>query len=439
MHAIEVKANSEVKLCPASEIIGALQNILASSQPIIPDIEIPYSRTRFNSNTNLSGSESVIGQEQSTGTIITECQQQLDAVLHEISDLDIVMDKIEHLRQQLMEKRDRITQSMTLHKGLSSALPRFPTEVLCQIFVYCLPETDYPEMSPELAPILLTRICWRWREIAVGMPSLWRRLSVDVRSRKHQLAAGFCYDLWLKRSRGRPLSLAIRYRDSDETKVRSLLQPYMKQVSSIVFPNATVYQFLALNLPALQELAIENIYCDDAQSIVRLPYTLRSLRLKGGYGLNFQQSYSSNPIWAQLTNLEISVNNAYTFLRLLPLCLNLSSAMLILPPYDNDVQPDLDPCMHTKLQSLSISRCYNVTFPHSYSYLFNGLSLPNLRVLHWDAYGTWPHEEFKAFLARSNCPLERLTFGRKAMRVETVEYIALIPSLEIAVESNLLG
>jgi hypothetical protein len=26
MHAIEVKGNSKVKLCPASEIIGALQN-----------------------------------------------------------------------------------------------------------------------------------------------------------------------------------------------------------------------------------------------------------------------------------------------------------------------------------------------------------------------------------------------------------------------------
>ncbi|OJA11773.1 hypothetical protein AZE42_11616 [Rhizopogon vesiculosus] len=39
MHVIEVNANSEVKLCPASEIIGALQNNLASSRPIIPDLE----------------------------------------------------------------------------------------------------------------------------------------------------------------------------------------------------------------------------------------------------------------------------------------------------------------------------------------------------------------------------------------------------------------
>jgi len=35
MHAIEVNINSEVKLCPASEMIGTLQNILAGLQPII--------------------------------------------------------------------------------------------------------------------------------------------------------------------------------------------------------------------------------------------------------------------------------------------------------------------------------------------------------------------------------------------------------------------
>ncbi|OJA20705.1 hypothetical protein AZE42_06916 [Rhizopogon vesiculosus] len=48
MHAIEANANSEVKLCPASEIIGALQSILASSQPITlkphtPDSPVPTS------------------------------------------------------------------------------------------------------------------------------------------------------------------------------------------------------------------------------------------------------------------------------------------------------------------------------------------------------------------------------------------------------------
>jgi hypothetical protein len=41
--------------------------------------------------------------------------------------------------------------------------------------------------------------------------------------------------------------------------------------------------------------------------------------------------------------------------------------------------------------------------------LFNALTLPSLRVRH--VQGQWPHEELKAFLARSNCPLECLVLG----------------------------
>ncbi|KAG2351237.1 hypothetical protein BDR07DRAFT_89498 [Suillus spraguei] len=43
--------------------------------------------------------------------------------------------------------------------------------------------------------------------------------------------------------------------------------------------------------------------------------------------------------------------------------------------------------------------------------LFNIVTLPNLRVIEASRMGMWPHEEFKAFLRRSGCPLEKLVFG----------------------------
>ncbi|KAG1731784.1 hypothetical protein EDB19DRAFT_1736614, partial [Suillus lakei] len=69
---------------------------------------------------------------------------------------------------------------------------------LSQIFVYCLPYDRHSLPTSHLAPMLLTRICRQWREVTMGTPSLWCRLSVseDVQQ------AAFCYDTWLKRSQG---------------------------------------------------------------------------------------------------------------------------------------------------------------------------------------------------------------------------------------------
>ncbi|OJA09241.1 hypothetical protein AZE42_09215 [Rhizopogon vesiculosus] len=456
MRAIEVKANPEVKPPPISETIDS---ILASSQAIvcvfrfnlkysdmtyhiddfqIPDLETPYSRF---SNNNLY--ESAIGQDQSIRVIITERQQQLDAVLHDISDLDIVMDKIKSLRHRLVEKRGKVKQSMDLHKGLISALWRLPAEILSQIFVHCLPtETDLG-ISLRLDPLLLTRICRRWREVAMDTPSLWCNLSVNISWKQSAQwpQAAFCYDSWLRRSQGLPLSLTrVLYDDDDKTKVQSLLQPYLKQITSIAFPTTKAYQLLALDLPTLQELIIENLSHDsaaDARSISRLPCNLRSLRLQGPPGFDFQQSCSSNPVWVHLTNLEICVNKAETFICLLQLCLNISSATVSMLPSEFYFLPQSKPFTHTKLQFLSILSSHSpFEKKNSIARLFNGLYLPNLRMLHcngYDGYGIWwPHNDFKVFLAQSNCPLERLTLGPEVTTDEQrAEYITIIPSLEI--------
>ncbi|KAG1747100.1 uncharacterized protein EDB91DRAFT_1116279 [Suillus paluster] len=89
---------------------------------------------------------SAVRTDQSITAINTERWQQLDAVLHEISGLEIVMDGIKNLHHQLVEQKDKITQFMDLHKGLGSTLWRLPTEVLSHIFVCCLPEDAH--LSP---------------------------------------------------------------------------------------------------------------------------------------------------------------------------------------------------------------------------------------------------------------------------------------------------
>ncbi|KAJ7068769.1 hypothetical protein C8F01DRAFT_963465, partial [Mycena amicta] len=59
-----------------------------------------------------------------------------------------------------------------------------PPEILSEIFLHCLLEPDQPvpKLNPERprAPLLLLQICRTWRNVAIGTPRLWQRLSVCV-------------------------------------------------------------------------------------------------------------------------------------------------------------------------------------------------------------------------------------------------------------------
>ncbi|KAG2057421.1 hypothetical protein BDR06DRAFT_994933 [Suillus hirtellus] len=420
-----------------SDIIGALQSIIARSQVIIPVLDTPYSRIP---NTD----RSTVGLEgQSIINIIAEHQQQLDAILCEISGLEAVMDSVKNLHQQVVEKKDKITVSMNLHKGLVSALWRLPTEVLSHIFKFCLPETRLL-LSPSTlkAPMLLTRICRRWREIAAGTPELWCRLYVEADDRDWEQAA-FCYDMWLKRSRGRPLSLALgRYHSA---KLRSLLQPYITHITSLrvsvhSFQGESTQLFLT-DLPVLQELAILGMTKYDiptiAQSISGLPSTIRSLKfidMRPFFDIEPLSSFS--PVWAYLTDVQIAVCHPNAVLHLLQLCPNLSSLTLRIA---FDQTESLESFTHTKLQSLRI--LYDALLTRPLSDLLNALSLPNLRTLEARRNGrnaSWPHEDMKALLARSKCSLETLTIGGRVTITDAqrAEYVILAPSLRVVVDHS---
>ncbi|KAG1816177.1 hypothetical protein EV424DRAFT_1073731 [Suillus variegatus] len=444
-----------------SDVIGALQNILARSQVIIPVLETSYSTFP---NTDHSTVEL---ERQSVVNIIAERQQQLATVLHEISgleavidgvgsifaerrqqldaeisDLKAVMDSVNNIHQAVLENKEKITQSMNLHKGLLSALWRLPTEILSQIFNHCLPENIFflsPLNLPVKAPILLTRICRRWREVAVGTPGLWCRLYVEADDKK-MLKAPFCYDLWLKRSRGRPLSLDLGYHYS--TKLRSLLRPYMNHITSlhvyVDYFRGRYPQLFATDLLALQELGIRGMSNHDipiiAQSISQLPSTMRSLKIFDmGLFFDIEPLSSFSPVWAHLTDVQIAVRHPNVFLHLLQLCPNLSSLNTHIAM---DQREPLKSFTHIKLQSLCI--LYHDSLTRTLSELLNALLLPNLHALEARYNTSWPHEDMKAFLARSKCSLETLTIGGGATITDAqqAEYVSLAPSLKVVYHNS---
>ncbi|KAG2032033.1 hypothetical protein BDR03DRAFT_1095190 [Suillus americanus] len=420
-------------LSTVSDILGVLQDILARSEVIIPNLESPYSRFP---NTDQSAPH----KEQSIGAIITEHQQQLDTVLHEISGLESVMDSIKNLKQQLLAKKNKITQSMILHKGLTSGLWRLPTEVVSQIFHFCLPGIDEFEPPSGLdPPVLLTGVCRRWRAIAVATPSLWCRPSLLFCPGDQWKRQAFCYDSWLQRSQGRPLSLTLCWDDCpyDSDKIRILLRPYVNQILSLCIHfsfRENQPELLLDSFPALHELTIlASDMTALRRSISQLPLTVTSLKLIASC-FTHQMLSSYNPVWTHLTNIVMEVLEPFVVLNLLKLCPNLSSLMIgiMFGNFRNFAH-----LTHNNLRSLSIA------FRHTDPLLelFKVLSLPNLRVLETSSSNEterWPHEEFKAFMALSICSLESLVLGAGVTTThgQRAEYIDLIPSLKVVVDPS---
>ncbi|KAG1829381.1 hypothetical protein DFJ58DRAFT_737374 [Suillus subalutaceus] len=258
--------------------------------------------------------------------------------------------------------------------AFTNSAPYLPTEVLCKIFHICLPEfpdlTEYGDLmvpSQLEAPILLTGVCRRWREITVGTPSLWCKLSLQAYSEEEEewQERALGYDLWLKRSQGYPLSLALDCYEDNAARLRVLLQPYISQISSLcinIDSEAEEPELMLKDLTMLQELIMCTSAVPLAELISHLPSTLGILHVRRFHHDTLLFNH----------HLITSCNPYFHLLQLAPDLSSLSICISI-----SKIEA-LKPFMHTRLQSLRI-KGYT---PHTrLSDLFDALSLPNLRIL----------------------------------------------------------
>ncbi|KAG2143806.1 uncharacterized protein EDB93DRAFT_1228660 [Suillus bovinus] len=379
-------------------------------------------RAKMRSNADLSAVSYTISAPQSI---------QLDAIMHGVTS----QNRVSRRHRKRIQEKAKIVQSNNSHKKFSSAIWRLPTEIIVQIFLYCIPEKAALTPAPFMAPMLLTRVCRRWREIAVDMPSLWRNLRLKLGHGNWQQRA-FCYDAYLRRSRGRQISLTLAECDDNNwAELRSLLQPYVNQISSLcvwLSSGDSSFPLVISDFGGLEELVVYTDSSNPVQAFAQLPPNMRTLKLLDLW-YNFQVLSSFKPLaWASLTHLEVAVEGLDSFPCLLRLCPNLLSLSMI-GIFTAAVETS-ETLKHTKLQTLRLSGDFHLQMSViEILGLFNDITLPNLRVLEVRNLGKWAHEEFKAFMTRSRCPLESLIFGGVVMTTDRqlAEYATLFPSLKI--------
>ncbi|KAG2355646.1 hypothetical protein BDR07DRAFT_517048 [Suillus spraguei] len=350
------------------------------------------------------------------------------------SGLEMVRNSVRyHQRQYIKEKADTV-RSNTLVTVSSPAIYRLPTEILSEIFMYCLPHDEHLVPRAELAPILFTSICRRWREVAIGLPRLWRTLQLAVGFDDWQKRA-LCYDSWLKRSGGCPLSLRLLCH-TDCNELQNLLKPYIQQISFLTLDFITCDggPFMTKDFRTLKELTINPYVLDDParvidRSLSKLPVSLRRINMKELLFDREQLEFFTDSVWAHLTHVEVTISGLDAFTRILRLCPNLTSLTMdgVFYPIET-----VESATHVNLQSLCMS--WSGLWSSSEDIApFKVITLPNLRVVEARHNERWPHKEFMEFLTRSECSLERLVLDC-AMGItagQREEYATLVPSFEL--------
>ncbi|KAJ7163080.1 hypothetical protein C8R46DRAFT_1102378 [Mycena filopes] len=135
-----------------------------------------------------------------------EAQESRKAILALLDETDEEIAGTRIHLQRLKVRRQDILGDLN---ALDSPFLQLPPELICEIFLHCLPSPRTPP-SPKAAPLLLGQVCRRWRNIALSFPPLWESLTLATVSSadptNEQVAM---LDLWLARAGESTLRVSI--------------------------------------------------------------------------------------------------------------------------------------------------------------------------------------------------------------------------------------
>ncbi|KAJ7645976.1 hypothetical protein DFH06DRAFT_581093 [Mycena polygramma] len=172
--------------------------------------------------------------------------------------LRFVQEQTEHaLYQQTDNLCASLPPPLVVKMNSDSGLT-LPTEITTRIFHFCLPAEPYITPSPKKAPLLLARICHRWREICLDTPSLWASIACDDRLGAVPIEL---LESWLSRARSRPL--AVHLHSWDVTRATMLMRAVAHHSSrledvQLIFPGSVHQQLSTLTFPRLKHIVILN-------------------------------------------------------------------------------------------------------------------------------------------------------------------------------------
>ncbi|KAH7925108.1 hypothetical protein BV22DRAFT_1195437 [Leucogyrophana mollusca] len=422
-----------------TSVVDLLNHLLSSPLLSLPDLCTPFIHCHG------ANHAPALADIPSVRAVIRERKAQVTAIEHELVLIQAASERLCAIQTILDDNRAQLQRSIQHHEALTAPVHRVPHEILGEIFLRCLPAFLYPTPLPLSSPMLLTKVCRRWRAVALSTPRLWSSItvSVDKALRGHSRAL---YEAWLSRAKSVPLSIRIicemdiaQLRGKERSHALKWLCPYIPQCADLWLHGPPLQEILDV-VPSLERLQMTGFTTRAVEAfsiVIPGPATrLRSLSLQ-----NFRSSIISlDPFslpWAQLTELSIhfALFSSSVFLQLLQLCSQLQTLNISCVSADESKLPDLRGLALGSIVHPTIRRLEIKTIQAALDLLFDALSLPALQELdicfcHRER-DPWPHSQFMAMLVRSRCPLERLTIRNRISHGHLSDYIGVLPSLKI--------
>ncbi|KAK6978091.1 hypothetical protein R3P38DRAFT_3120659 [Favolaschia claudopus] len=363
----------------------------------------------------------------------------------------------------------RRVQLLRLLAGTLSCIRRFPPEILSIVFIFCCDgdisskDEVYTIVHPNRAPMLLTRICSRWRQIALDTPRLWDNVHLHTTLFAKGDVEEFIPDI-LRRSHSLPLSITIdtplaiingatwlaldgvndyngRWLDllwTDRTirlRLRSItLDLYEDEHESHIFPLPET------EFPALANLAL-TLEGNSEPDLVQILDAFKHAPLL--HSLELEVQFCSDVMikstfpWHQLTTLKMSLaltsKAAHT---ILVQCTSLERTKFDnIHPWDSDISPPPPaPALLSQLRDFDFEwRDGSQT-----GMVLGGLSLPQLRSLAITSLSRSDWEDLQEPLtpvlldlhARSHFALEHLALSGQLLNpAELLSVLRIAPTL----------
>ncbi|KAJ7735981.1 hypothetical protein B0H16DRAFT_1574994 [Mycena metata] len=310
-----------------------------------------------------------------------------------------------------------------------------PVELTCEIFLHCISvsliSSDAKLSRPlDDPPVLLTKICRKWRLIALAMPSLWSDVQLAFGGKRGCRVDTWWIsflETWFSRAQEQPLGIdisSLNPTDSDSALLELLdNQRHRLRRLAINLPFMAFRNFSAVDpLPILEQLAIgaHNVPREVETPITAFRFAplLNHVSLGGG----LRPGYFVLP-WEQLTHLELAaarVEDCLECLRQAP-----RITICVLEIQDTGSPASIPPLL--RLRSITLSG----TDPFI---ILQFVAMPGLEDLDVVARSLNSEDltRISFFVSRSQCQLRRLRlhYIPNPLTVAALQLLEALPFLE---------
>ncbi|KAJ7866342.1 hypothetical protein B0H13DRAFT_2561468 [Mycena leptocephala] len=342
----------------------------------------------------------------------------LEADRARVADLEAQISHLEHSLSALREEKNLAQERLDSYKY---PVLTFPSVIVSEIFIHFLPGYPLlPLLTGFLSPTLLTHICCRWREIALGTPTLWSAITSSYNDGIPLKQKAHLFDLWLKRSRFCLLSLQIGGGMGID-EFLAVVVPHRARWEHLELEDTSLACLPIIDgpMPLLQHLNLSLYHSfTDAPEV----FAFRDAPLLRTVILSPDAASSIILPWAQLTSLTLFNVYPCECVPILQKTTNLVHCKLEVSFDSDNDEPGLDITL-PYLESLSIDQ-YAVT---DFLEKFIVPALRSLKIPE-DFIEPDPIQSLTGFISKSGCKLEEVHItGERSLPQDS--YCKAFPSI----------